>query len=99
MPAPDPELSNRDWQGMPIPDDETDDTTITVWEVDPHISDSRYDIAVVRSRWDLLCFLEEHVELWLDRYSEADLRAGVTLKIRLCDMSKRDYAQITAAEE
>lgn len=87
-----------DWQGMPIPEGETDETVIKVWEVTPH-PDGHYTHAVIRSWQQVNDFMCRVPEMYLDGVSEDECREGVTLTIKLRQMSLGEYREIEARED
>lgn len=86
-----------DWQGKPVPDDEPDDKVIQVWEITPH-PDGFHSHAVIRSWQDVNEFMCRVPEMYLDGSDETECREGVTVRIRLRNMTVYDYGEIEHAD-
>lgn len=88
----------HDWEGRKIEIAEHTDKVIDVWEVAPAIGDRDHDSHVYRSWHDLLT-IGERLDVWLDNFSEDELRDGVTLTVKLIRMRKGDYDDLRHVEE
>jgi len=91
---PDATTAVYDWQGKPVPEGETDDTVIDVWEITPHPDDS-YTHTVTRSWQDVNEVMNRVPELYLDGADQDRCREGVTITIRLKSMTLGEYRRIT----
>jgi hypothetical protein len=84
-----------DYKGSEVPKDEKEGTMIKVWEVSPHpgyIGD--YDYYIERSWQNMLEYMKENFNFFLDQYDEEDLKEGVNLNIKLVDMTLGEYLDI-----
>jgi hypothetical protein len=89
---------NTDHCGNPIPDGETDDTPILVWEITPHPTDCEYDCMVVRSYQDMCEYVGDNIDTLLEHVDQPELREGVTLTFRLKAMTLGEYREIMENE-
>ncbi len=89
----------KDWQGRDVPADETDDTIISVWEIEPHTSDA-YTSGLVRGYQDACEFAKNVLEgIMDDTDNEEDFRGiGLTVKISLREMTLREYKELSCDE-
>lgn len=77
----------HDWQGHVVPKPISPDEKLTVWEVTPHIQTDSCDSMVERGWQEMLSTVGTGLDAWLERYTEEELREGVTLTFRLIDMN------------
>jgi hypothetical protein len=85
-------MAESQWDNTPVPDDETDDTVITVWNIEPHI-DSSYDYCCVRSFADAIkCATKVAEYLCEDSLPTKDSPANI--KIWTSKMTLGDYREI-----
>ena len=84
------------WEGFPVDPNEQPSDVILVWEVDPHI-DSGYDVAVIRGWEDMLDFVRDVTETQCEDHTPDELQwHGVTVKIKLREMTVSDYEELQA---
>lgn len=79
----------KDWQGRTVLKEKPSDVVLA-WEVTPHPQTSRYDCMVVRGWQDMLSCTADHLEYFLERYSEEELKEGVTLTFKLAEWRVED---------
>jgi hypothetical protein len=84
----------RDWEGLEVVGEEDPNDVILVWEIDPYMANNSFDVAIVREYQRALSFVEDHLEMWLENYTQEELRDGVNLKMRLIPMTLEDYRDI-----
>lgn len=82
--------TERDHHGRPVPDGETDDTVITVWEIYPAM-DSGYDHEVVRCYQDAVARAKEIVAFLMD---DLDREHPLELRITTNQMTLGDYRDL-----
>jgi hypothetical protein len=81
---------NTDWHGHPIAADETPDTKIKWWEIDPHPGKPGY-ILRERSWQAMLKYVRESLDVILERDSvETD---GCTLTFRVVEGTLEQYVE------
>ena len=81
-------LIPKQWDGRPVPADETPETEIAVWEIEDLAGDIfYYSTITVRSLNDLLSTIDVH----LDGHDEEDLRSGIGLRIKLKTMKRGEF--------
>jgi hypothetical protein len=85
----------RDWEGKPLPPDETADAVIKVWEISPH-PNGTYDYTLIRSWHEVKRFLADTAELYLHDLDESECAEGVTIKIRLVTVTRDEYEEVIA---
>lgn len=87
------------WEGLPVPPDEQPEDKINVWEVEPHI-DTGWDVAIIRSWQEMLDFVQRVAESECEWKTEEELRwDGVTISIRLREMTKAEYDETMATDD
>ena len=79
-----------DYHGHPVPTDETEDTEIMVWEIEPCLNTS-YDYLVIRSYHDAMEHAQRVVESLMD---DPDQEFPVTITIRQKTMTLREYEEL-----
>lgn len=84
------ETTERDWQGRPVPADESPETVIKVWEITPHLSD-KYDGLMVRGWQEMLDQLRVIAEHRLEDAEDDDLSEGLTFTVRLTETTRGQY--------
>lgn len=85
----------HDWEGHPLPANESPDTVIDVWEISPALGLCEdADSIVVRDWHRLLDILQDRIVFLLDDRSRDDLIEGVSLNCKLVQMQKADYDNI-----
>lgn len=86
----------KGWDGRPIPDNETPDTEIVVWEVNPHPSDD--DIVLLERSWQrMLDYVASNLDGMLERQDKEELtETPFNISFRLRRMQKRYYDEIVA---
>ncbi len=91
-------IERTDWQGRPIPKDETDDTKILVWCIDPGIVG--YDQTWVRDYQQAIEAAQEILAQNMDDLNEKDAKAGigVSVSIRLVETTVGEMKAIDAQE-
>lgn len=82
-----------DATGQPVPEGETPDTLIDVWEIDPHLQSDDYDVLWERSWQRMLELMRDNFDTFLERIEDDELRQGVTIKVRLVKMRLADYLE------
>lgn len=86
-----------DATGRPVPEDESPDTLIDVWEIDPHLQQNGdYDVLWERSWQKMLALVRDNFDTFLERYEDAELRQGVNVRISLVTMRRSDYDEAVA---
>ncbi len=90
----------KDWQGQDVPADETDDTVITVWEIEPHTSGA-YTHGVIRGYQEAVAFAKSVLEGLMDEPdSEEELREeGLAVTMRLREMRLSEYQEMVQEAE
>lgn len=89
--------SKTDWQGIPILEYEDPEYVIRVYEITPHpeAPDSRL---VVRSWQEMLRYVSDSLETFLEHCECDELLEGVTLTFKLREMTVREYEEIVNNE-
>lgn len=94
-----PVTMETDWQGHPIPANETPSTVINVWSVNDLIAGSEFDEILNRSWQGFLAYVENGIETYLERFGEEDLMTeGATITIKLLRMPKSEYDGVVESE-
>lgn len=83
-------MKQLDYKGNPIPQDETDDTIVSAYEINPCCSSNSYDLTIIRGWQDMLNHLETNIGLWLDEFQDDDFEKGVKLTITLIKIRRGD---------
>ena len=81
---------SSDYHGRPIPTDETEDTEIVVWEIEPSL-DSSYNSEVIRCYHSAVRQAKRVVENLMD---DLDQEYPVTITIRQKTMTLREYQEL-----
>lgn len=80
-----------DWEGRPIPENETPDTDILVWEVSPH-PDTKFDVLLERSWQQMLDYIKSELDGMIENQAEDELlEVPFIISFRLRKMSKSHY--------
>lgn len=81
----------KDWQGLPIKEEESDDKIISVWQITPHY-DSDYDSLIARDYNDACKYAEGIVVALMDSATEEDLlEKGIKIEVKLVKMTLGEY--------
>ena len=83
-----------DWEGSLVPENEPDDKKILVWEVDPHPSNSDYDVLWERSWQRMLEIVSNSLETHMERFTPEELREGVSIKFKLVEMTVGEWRKL-----
>lgn len=87
-------MKEKDWQGRDVEANEPDETNILVWEVEPHIQSRDHDSCLIRGWQDMLENVRANLDMFLESFEVDELKAGVSIKVRLVEMRKCDYEEI-----
>ena len=82
----------KDWQGREVMGDETPDTKILVWQVEPHLTQNGY-VAWFRGWQDMLNHVATNLDMYLEQFDVDELLSGVSLDIRLIRISLGEYEE------
>lgn len=66
-----------------------------VWELTPHIGSRTFTSLIEKDLSRLGRLIEQHLDSFLELHDDEQLREGVTLTIRLIDLSQEEYEEIT----
>jgi hypothetical protein len=91
-------MQDTDYHGLPVPKGELDSAIIKVWKL-PAMRGEECDYILIRSWQDFISYLENSMDLWLEKFSDDAAGAGINLKIKLLEMTKMDYQQAVINEE
>lgn len=84
----------KDWQGLPIKEEEPDDKIISVWQITPHY-DSDYDSLITRDYNDACTFAEGIAVALMDTATEEELLdKGIKLEVKLVKMTLSEYKML-----
>ncbi|OWK34254.1 hypothetical protein [Fimbriiglobus ruber] len=87
-----------DWEGRPVPADESPDTRINVWQISPHPTDPAYDFYVERSWQAMLKYMRSGFEGLLERHEFVDGKNdALDIKVELVEMTLSEYDDIINA--
>jgi hypothetical protein len=81
---------DRDFHGHPVADDETVETVIDVWEIEPAIN-ADYDFAVIRCYQQAVEYAQRVVETLMD---DSDNAFPLKIEIRQAKMNRGDYEEL-----
>lgn len=83
-----------DHHGRPVPPDETPETVVTVWEIEPSM-DSSYDYCVIRCYQDAVNYAQSVVEMLMD---DPDQEYPCSVQIRQSQMTRGDLDELMNAD-
>ena len=92
-------VMNTDWQGRSVPDNETPETVIRVWEITPHPTSRQYGSLVIRSWQEMLRYMNEQLDIYLESFEVDEISEGVSLKFRVVEMTNAEYDEILHSDD
>jgi len=85
---------NTDYHGKPVPDNESPDKIIDVWEIEPSL-DTSYDYVTIRSYQDAVEYAKQVVEELMDNLEQ---EFPIKIEIRKGEMTVGAYLELQEEE-